>query len=160
MGRISAPFGVKGWVKLEPYTAEPANLAAFPVWWISDGEGWKECRVEHAKAQGRTVVAKFPGCDDRDAAALYRGREVAIPRDAFPAAAENEFYWADLVGLAVVNVAGEELGTVAEVFETGANDVLVVVDGERQRLIPFTAQVVQKVDLAGKAIRVDWGLDY
>jgi 16S rRNA processing protein RimM len=99
------------------------------------------------------------GCNDRDSAAGFRGREVAVSRSEFPQAAENEFYWADLVGLSVVNTAGEDLGVVARVFETGANDVLVV-EGDRERLIPFIEAVIQQVDLAGRTIRVDWGSDY
>lgn len=159
MGRITGPFGIKGWVKLQPFTAAPENLLAYRVWWMADEAGWRDCRVELAEVHGAAVAVKFAGCEDRDAAALYRGREVAVPREAFPKAEPNEFYWADLVGLKVVNAQGEDLGAVSRVFETGANDVLVV-EGGCERLIPFTEQVVQEVDLAGGVIRVDWGADY
>ena len=84
---------------------------------------------------------------------------VAISREAFPEAASGEFYWADLVGLKVVNTAGVELGAVSRVFETGANDVLVV-EGERERLLPFIETVVRQVDIAGGSITVDWEADY
>jgi 16S rRNA processing protein RimM len=90
---------------------------------------------------------------------VYRGRDVAVPRSTFPDAAANEFYWADLIGLKVVNEQGEDLGTVARLLETGANDVLVV-EGDRERLIPFTEHVIRNVDLPGRMIRVDWGTDY
>ena len=159
MGRISAPLGVKGWVKLEPFTALPGSLLAYRVWWMGGETGWTRCDVEQAKVQGTAVAAKLSGCDDRDAAALYRGREIAVPRSEFPEAADNEYYWADLVGLKVVNASGEDLGMVSRVFDTGANDVLVV-EGERERLIPFIEQVVQRVDLPGGVIRVDWGSDF
>jgi 16S rRNA processing protein RimM len=159
MGRIAAPFGVRGWVKLEPFTATPENLLAYRPWWIGGETGWTRCEIEQAKVQGAGVAAKFEGCEDRDAAVLYRGREIAVSRSEFPEAAANEYYWADLVGLKVMNAAGEELGTVSRVFETGANDVLVV-EGERERLIPFIEQVVQQVDLPGGVIRVDWGSDF
>ena len=82
-----------------------------------------------------------------------------MPREALPEAAENEYYWSDLIGLEVVNVQGEVLGKVTDLLETGANDVLVV-EGERERLLPFTAQVILKVDLAAGRINVDWGADY
>jgi 16S rRNA processing protein RimM len=160
MGRITAPFGIKGWVKLQPFTQAPESLTAYPQWWIGSRDtGWQAVKVDQSQAQMGSVVAKLAGCEDRDAAALYRGREVAVPRSAFPEAAENEFYWADLVGLKVMNEQDEDLGTVARVLETGANDVLVV-EGERERLIPFTEVVIRKVDLAGGVIRVDWGADY
>jgi 16S rRNA processing protein RimM len=159
MGRITAPFGVKGWVKVQPFTGAPESLLAYPQWWIGRNGGWRECRVEEAKVQSGIVVAKLAGSDDRDAAAFYRGFEIAVPREAFPEPAANEFYWADLVGLQVENAEGVDLGKVSEVFETGANDVLVV-QGERERLIPFTAQVVKQVDVAGGVIRVEWEPDY
>ena len=159
MGYIAGAFGVKGWVKLQPLTAEPQNLLDYAGWWIEDGAGWQYRKVERAEVHDRTVAAKLQGCDDRDVAVRYRGRQVAVPRAEFPQAGENEFYWADLVGLKVVNAEGEDLGTVSRVFETGANDVLVV-EGERERLIPFTEEVVSKVDLAGKLILVNWGADY
>ena len=159
MAHVVGPFGVKGWVKLQPLTETPESLLDYDVWWIGSAEGWSPHAVEQAKVQGATVAAKLDGCEDRDEAARYRGKEVAVSRAAFPEAGENEFYWADLVGLKVVNTEGEDLGAVSRVFETGANDVLVV-EGERERLIPFTEQVVREVDLAGRVIRVEWGSDY
>jgi 16S rRNA processing protein RimM len=159
MGRISAPFGVKGWVKLQPYTEEPGNLLAYSTWWVGNEQGWQENRVEGGEVQSGALVAKLAGCDDRDAAAAYRGKQVAIPRGAFPQAGANEFYWTDLVGLHVVNEQGEDLGEVREVLETGANDVLVV-QGERERLVPFTELVVREVDVPGRVIRVEWSSDF
>ena len=159
MGRITGAFGIKGWVRLHAFTAAPENLIAYPEWWIEDEAGWQQRRIEKAQAQGGSVVAKLAGCDDRTAAAAYRGRDVAVSRDAFPATAPNEFYWSDLVGLKVVNADAEELGTVSRVFETGANDVLVV-ESQRERLIPFTQEVVKQVDLGAGVIHVDWDADY
>jgi 16S rRNA processing protein RimM len=159
MGRVSGPFGVKGWVKLQPFTEAPENLLAYPTWWLGSEGRWQQSRIEEGHVQGGSIVAKIAGCEDRNAAALYRGKEVAVPRNAFPGTAANEFYWTDLVGLKVVNEQGEDLGEVRAVLETGANDVLVV-QGERERLIPFTELVVKEVDVAGGAMRVDWSSDY
>jgi 16S rRNA processing protein RimM len=159
MGRMSAPFGIKGWIKLQPFTAAPENLQAYSHWWIGGAEQWQEYRVEGMEVHSAAVVVKLAGCEDRDAAALFRGREVAVPRDALPETAANEYYWSDLVGLKVVNAENEDLGTVSEVFATGANDVLVV-QGDRERLIPFTEEVVKRVELSGNVIRVDWDRDY
>ena len=159
MGRITAPFGIKGWVKARPFTASAENLLAYPRWWIGDEPSWQEHVVEQAHVQGVSVVAKLAGCEDRDCAAGYRGQHIAVPRDAFPPAGANEFYWADLVGLEVTNEAGETLGVVFQVVATGSNDVLVV-KGDRERLIPFTEQVVRAVDLERGVIHVDWGSDY
>jgi 16S rRNA processing protein RimM len=88
-----------------------------------------------------------------------RGAAVAVPRGQLPQTQPNEYYWADLIGLKVVNGAAQDFGRVARILQTGANDVLVV-DGERERLIPFIAEVVRDVNLASGVIRVDWGADY
>jgi 16S rRNA processing protein RimM len=159
MGRIAAPFGILGWVKVQPFTEEVSGLLDFPVWNLGRGEQWREVKVLETEAHHKTLVARLDGCNDRDAAAALKGLEVAVPRAALPEAADNEYYWSDLVGLEVVNVQGEVLGKVTEVLETGANDVLVVA-GERERLLPFIAQVILDVDLAAGRINVDWGADY
>ena len=159
MGRIIAPFGVKGWVKVQPNTAAIQNLLAYRTWWVGGEGDWRERAVAEAKVQGSAVVARLTGCDDRDAAALLQGKPVAVPRAALPQVRNGEYYWADLIGLAVVNVAGQEFGRVTQILETGANDVLVV-QGERERLIPFIAPVIREVDPGAGMIRVDWAADY
>jgi 16S rRNA processing protein RimM len=160
MGRVAAPFGVKGWVKITPFTESPAALARYRRLWIGRQGEWREVAVVEVAVHGATVVARLAGCEDRDAAARLRGAELAIPREALPPAAPGEFYWADLVGLDVVNAAGEPLGRVQGLFSTGANDVLRVGEGKDERLLPFVAAVVKNVDLAARRIEVDWGLDW
>ena len=159
MGRIGAPFGVKGWIKVQPNTAAISNLLAYRTWWVGDGEDWQERAVEDAKVQGSAVIARLAGFEDRDAAVALRGRTVAVPRAALVPAGSGEYYWADLIGLAVVNSGAQELGRVVGMMQTGANDVMVV-QGERERLIPFVATVIREVDLAGGTVRVDWGADF
>jgi len=159
MGRISAPFGVKGWVKVQPNTAAPRNLLSYKTWWVGADGGWQETVVAEARVHGRVVVARLEGCDDRDAASAFRGKAVAVPRAALPGTQSGEFYWADLIGLAVVNESAQALGQIAGVLQTGANDVLVV-SGDRERLIPFIAEVIQDVDFGAGVIRVRWGADY
>ena len=159
MGRIAAPHGVKGWIKVQPLTAETRSLLDYRTWWIGGEAGWQEHAVISGNAQGRTLLAKIEGCDDREAAAVLKGKTVAVPRAALPAVRAEEYYWADLIGLRVVNTAEQDLGRVTAVVETGANDVLVVEDG-RERLIPFIAQVIRGVDPGNGVIRVEWGADY
>ena len=160
MGRVAAPFGVKGWVKITPFTESPAALARHRRLWVGRQGEWREVAVEEAAVHRASVVARLAGCDDRDAAARLRGVELAVPREVLPAPDPGEFYWADLVGLEVVNTAGEPLGRVQELFSTGANDVMRVGEGKGERLLPFVATVVRKVDLATRRIEVDWGLDW
>ncbi|MDP1717203.1 MAG: ribosome maturation factor RimM [Burkholderiales bacterium] len=159
MGRILAPFGIKGWLKIQPFTAESDCLSALDTWWLGRDGDWRQYRVVEAKPQGRGVVAKLEGCEDRETALEFRGKQVAVTRDVLPRPGTNEFYWADLIGLRVVNSAAQDFGEVTRILETGANDVLVV-QGECERLIPFIADVIQAVDLAAGEIRVDWGADY
>lgn len=158
MGRISAPFGVKGWVKVQPNTAAPRNLLAYKTWWVGADGGWKETAVAEARVQGRAVVAKLEGCDDRDAAGALRGKMVAVPRAALPGTRSDEYYWADLIGLAVVDESAQALGRITGILQTGANDVLVV-RGDRERLIPFIAEVIRDVDVGAGVMRVRWGAD-
>ena len=159
MGRVTGPFGVMGWVKIHPYTETSGSLTHYPVWWMGRSEPYGEHAVVEAKVHGTDVLAKLEGVDDRDAAAALKGMLVAVPRAELPRTKKDEYYWTDLIGLSVVNAEGVEFGTVKELLETGANDVLVV-QGERERLIPFICQVILDVDLKGKAIKVDWGADY
>jgi len=159
MGRVVAPYGVNGWVKVQPFTQESRGLLDYSSWQVGREGAWQLRTVESAKVHGAAVVAKLAGIADRDQAAVLQGMRVAISRDQFPAAASGEFYWTDLIGLRVVNTSGFELGTVSRVFETGANDVLVV-DGERERLLPFIETVIRQVDIAGGRITVDWEADY
>lgn len=156
LGRVAAPFGVKGWVKIAPFTESPAGLARHRRLWVGRQGEWHETAVEEAAVHGASVIAKLAGIGDRDAAAGLRGSEVAVPREALPQAGPGEFYWADLVGLDVVNAAGVPLGKVAGLFSTGANDVLRVGEGKGERLLPFVAAVVTNVDLGARRIEVEW----
>ncbi|MFH1605487.1 MAG: ribosome maturation factor RimM [Pseudomonadota bacterium] len=161
MGRIVAPYGLKGWVRIKPYSVAPRNLINCPVWWVGRNGDWRGLKVAESTLQhGTSLVARFEGCVERDAALALKGSEVAVERDALPQSAENEFYWADLVGLKVVNAKDEELGAVAGLFDNGAHPVMRVVAGETERLLPFVEQVVRQVDMALGRIRVEWELDW
>ncbi len=160
LGRVAGPWGVKGWIKVTPYADTPADLCGLAHWWLQRGGAWQEYEVAAARPHGATVVARLAGCDDRDVAAALKGSEIAVPRDALPAAGDGKVYWADLVGLKVVNLQGELLGEVTGLMATGANDVLRVAGAGTDRLVPYVTHVIQEVDLAHGEIRVDWGLDW
>jgi 16S rRNA processing protein RimM len=159
MGHVSAPFGVRGWVKVRTYTETPDSLLDFPVWWLGKGQDWREYRVLEANVHGSDVVARLEGSDDRNFAETLQGHEVAVPREQLPETGSDEFYWSDLIGLRVENAQGVVLGVVDSLMETGANDVLVV-KGERQRLIPFVRSVVLSVNLGDRLISVDWDAEF
>jgi len=159
MGHIVAPYGVRGWVKIQPQTEAVDGLLSYPGWWLARDQDWQEYKVVEGRAHGATLVARLEGCDDRDQAMALRGLQVAVHRSELPPPEDGEFYWCDLIGLQVENTRGEKLGQVEEVFATGANDVLVV-RGERERLIPFIAPVVIGVEFENARILVDWEADF
>lgn len=159
MGRVAVPYGVRGWVNVLPDTEYLDGLFDYPRWWINTETGWCEFSVEEAKVHGDHLVAKLEGVADRDQAFKLKGKQIAVPREQLPEPDENEYYWSDLIGVQVVNLQHVDLGRVTEVFATGANDVMVV-KGERERLIPFIDQVVLEVDVAEKHMAVDWDADF
>lgn len=155
MGRIRAPHGLKGWVTVQAFTQEPDGLLDYPQWQLGGADGWKTYRVAESIVRGSTMVARFEGINDREAAAALKGREVAVPRSAMPAAGEGEFYWTDLLGLEVRNREAVSLGHVEKILETGANAVLVV-KGEKEVLVPLIQDVLVNVDLGAGQMTVDW----
>lgn len=159
MGRIVAPFGVRGWIKVRPQTESADGLLAYRTWWLAAQDEWRAHRLLEGRVQGTDLVARLEGIEDRDRAAQLRGSQIAVPRSELPPAPEGEYYWSDLIGLSVVNREGVQLGRVAEIFATGANDVLVV-RGERERLIPFIGPVVVEVNIEASVLTLDWGADY
>jgi 16S rRNA processing protein RimM len=164
MGRVLAPYGVHGWVKARGFTALPAGLLAYRAWWLAKDEStWREFAVLEARQHADTVVARLEGLTRREEVMPWRGAMVAVPRAALPAPGTGEVYLADLVGLAVVNRAGADLGTVTGLLETGAHPVLRVAEGGAgagERLIPLTPVHVDAIDLELGRIVVDWQLDY
>lgn len=141
-------------------TAPREGIVDYNPWLLKLGDEWKSFEVESGRRHGKTVVVKLAGIDDRDQAALLCNAEIAVRREQLPAAKADEIYWADLEGLAVRTVDGVELGRIEHLIETGANDVLVV-KGERERLIPFVReQVVKSVDLETGTVTVDWDPEF
>ncbi|MCF6218571.1 MAG: ribosome maturation factor RimM [Gammaproteobacteria bacterium] len=162
VGRISGLHGVKGWVKIFSYTQPREGILKYTPWLVKVAGQWRPFKLKAGRAQGKGVVAHVEGYDDRDVAATLMNCDIAILREQLPAAKKGEYYWIDLVGLAVVNAEGLSLGSVQKVMPTGANDVLVVegVNGE-ELLIPFVKDLyVLDVDLESRSITVDWQLDY
>lgn len=164
MGRIVAPYGVFGWLKVVPDTEAFDGLFDYDSWWVGKGEDWREYQVETAKVHNDVLVVKLVGIDDRDAAFACKGKQVAVPREQLPEPEDNEYYWTDLIGLNVKNQQGVDFGSIIDVFETGANDVLVVKKADtpknEEKLLPFIAAVVLEVDIEAKTMLVDWDEDF
>lgn len=180
VGRILDAWGVKGWVKIQPHSTDPEALFSAKTWYLQTPDvkfrpgfslfsGTVSLKVDEAKIHSGAVVAKFSGLDDRDAAEALRGTRIFLSRSSFPAASADEYYWVDLIGLNVLNREGVALGCVRDLMATGPHSVLCVeyastqedgTSATAERMIPFVAAYVDKVDIAGKCITVDWQPDY
>ena len=156
VGRFGAPYGIKGWVKFVSFTDPVENILEYRPWRVQRDARWLDVAVDEVKAHGKGFVAHVRGVDDRNAAERLTGQEIAIPEEALPQAAADEYYWKDLIGLGVVTRDGTELGTVDRLFEAGPNDVLVAVRDGAEVMIPFVSAYVLAVDLDAKRIEVDW----
>ncbi len=160
LGRVSGLLGVKGWLKIFSYTDPRDSIVDFEMWVLRIGNDEQTVELEDSRKHARTVAVKLKAIDDRDQAQTLVGADIAVERDALAPCQPGEFYWADLQGSAVVTVQGEPLGRLDYLFETGGHDVMVVI-GDRQRLIPFVqGKVVREVRLEQRLIVVDWDPTY
>ena len=180
VGSVAGAWGVKGWIKVQPYAQNPQALFSSKRWFVKAAAGRRRpadaggalalpslLRIVQAREHGDGVIAQVRDLDDRSAAEALRGARIFVSRASFPTAEADEFYWVDLIGLEVVNRQGETLGTVAGLIDTGPHSVLrvacaepVAPGAEAERLIPFVAAYVDEVRLSERRILVDWGLDY
>lgn len=183
LGRIGAPYGIKGWVKLISFTDPVENILDYREFILGESNlpggrrqtaqpetgnhaGQACIEIDECRRQGKDIIAHISGCDDRDQARLYTGRTLQVERAALPDLSGTGYYWFQLEGLQVINLQQERLGSVHHLMETGANDVLVVrpdadsID-DQERLIPWLEdQVIKAVDLENRTIEVDWEKDY
>ncbi len=176
VGRIAGAWGVKGWIKVQPFAADPQALFSSKRWFLKPPEEPRPARpgtapypgllkVAESREHGDGVIARLHDVADRNGAEALRGARIFVARSSFPTADTDEFYWVDLIGLAVINRDEQALGTVVGLLDTGAHSVLrVLPDGGKgeadERLIPFVAQYIDEVSLESRRIRVDWGPDY
>ncbi|VXB35630.1 Ribosome maturation factor RimM [Pseudomonas sp. 8AS] len=165
LGKITSVHGVRGEVKIYSFTDPIDNLLDYSQWTLRrDGEV-KQVELVSGRLQGKVLVAKLKGLDDREVARTFAGFDICVPRALLPDLAEDEFYWYQLEGLKVIDQLGQLLGKIDHLLETGANDVMVVKPcagslDDRERLLPYTAQCVLKVDLAAGEMQVEWDADF
>ena len=160
LGRVTGPFGVRGWVKVASYTEPPAEILGYPCWKTGGaGTPARELRPAEGRAHGKGLVVRIEGIDDRDAAIALGKPEVWVERAELPTLAAGQFYRADLVGFEVVNLAGERLGRVERFLDLPANAVMVVA-GERERWLPVGPGQLLKVDAAHRRVTVDWDAEF
>jgi 16S rRNA processing protein RimM len=166
MGEVVGPYGIRGWLKVRSYAESPNALLGYTTWWLKParGAGWSEFQRQGGRLHSGALVVALGGIDTREAALAMKGYEVGVPRRALPAVAQGEFYWADLAGLEVYNRSGVLLGEVSGITQHGAHPLLRVARPRQspgaERLIPFVAAIVDRVDVDAGRIDVDWGVDY
>ncbi|EXI79380.1 MAG: Ribosome maturation factor RimM [Candidatus Accumulibacter appositus] len=165
LGKIAGPHGLQGTVRVYPFADDPLAWSRLPQWWLCrEGEApdlWRPTRLIKCDLRKEVLLAQLECVADRSAAEAAAGLLVGVPHQALPPTAADEYYWADLLGLAVVNTHGQSLGRILGLIETPANAVLRVGDGQGvDRLLPFVAAVVLEVDLAQARVRVDWEMDW
>ncbi len=162
IGRIVGLYGVQGWLKIESWAEPRMRIFDYQPWLVSAAPGVEtQIAGVRGRPQGKGIVAQLPGVDDREQAAALIGSDIHVDRAQLPAPAEGEYYWVDLEGLEVVTTEGVLLGRVTHLFATGANDVVVIRDGERERLVPYVmGSYVRSVDLSAGRMVVDWDPEF
>ena len=159
VGKVSGPHGIKGWVKVISYTDPLENILSYKEWFIiNEGGSKKTFSIEDSRIQGKKIIVKLDGIEDRDSAEDLKNKEILVSRIDLPKLEENTFYWNDLLDLSVLDQKGKQIGKVDSLFETGSNDVLVIVNENKERfLVPFIMEeVIRKVDLVKEFISIDW----
>ncbi len=161
MGRVVGPYGVRGWLRIQPYTLRSETVLEYQPWRVRQRSGAIETpTVLEAKVHGKGVIVRIAECQMREDVQRWTGGVIECPVSALPGLAAGEYYWGELLGLTVETTEGRVLGSVHQLLETGANDVLVVRATDRDRLIPYIAAVVRRVDKDARRIVVDWDPDF
>lgn len=159
MGKIVGVFGVQGWVKIKT-SSDMDTLKHYKKLQLSINNTRTILEIEKSNMKNGIWFVLFKGINERNKSEDLIGSIVAVNRDDFPDTGTNEYYWVDLIGLKVINLQHELLGTIDNMMDTGANSVMVVKNDETTRLIPFVAAYITDVDMQNKQVIVDWGLDY
>lgn len=160
VGRVSGLYGVRGWIRVFSHTSPQKGILDYSPWYLRKAGNWERHDLKAGRSHGKGIVAQLADCTDRDQAAELLQADIAIRREQLPALEEGEYYWADLKGLRVQTREGVDLGVIDHLFETGANDVIVV-KGEQELLIPFLQpDVVRNIDLEAGLMIVDWDPDF
>ena len=148
LGKITKPHGIRGEIKIYPYSGQPENFSAYRDVYVDGGEGQERVpyRIEKSRVQGKLVLLKLTDCSTRNEAEELVGKEVWLLRKDLPEPEENEYYWLDFEGKLVVTDDGLELGRVEGIFETGAHDVLAVTDGSNEYLVPLQENFIVEYD--------------
>lgn len=161
VGQIGGVHGVKGAIRVFSFTEPKTQLLEYKPWFVEKQGQWETLAYHSAHWHGESLLVQFENINDRDKAQALTNKKIAVKRHCLPPLAPSEYYWIDLIGLSVYTREGVFLGLVENLMETGANDVLIVKDGSRSRLIPYLLnQYIDSIDLSKKQIIVDWDPEF
>ncbi len=168
LGRITGIYGLQGWVKVHSDTNPRENITGYKVWSLKQSDHWKQWKVTGGRPQGKTIVAQLEGVSTPEEASALIGATIAVEREEMPVLGPDEYYWADLTGMQVKTIDGVIIGPVVRLFETGANDVVVVADereseddSKKEVLVPWLVpDVVTIIDMENRVITIDWDPDF
>jgi 16S rRNA processing protein RimM len=160
LGAVRGAYGVQGWVRIAPHSKDAEVLRASHRWWLRQRGAVEQVAITGLRRHLGQLLAKWQGCDTPEAADALKGATVAVARSDFPPPPKGSYYWADLIGARVINRAGEELGKVQALRNNGAQDLLEVVDGDTVRLVPVIETYVDRIDVVGQTVTVDWQRDW
>lgn len=161
MGRFGSAYGICGWLKVISFTNPIDNLLHYKTWEIEHCKQWQTTTIEDGKRHGQFLVVKIESCNDRAQAREYANSLIAVPRDELAPLKNGEYYWADLVGLRVINEKNIDLGKIDYLIETYSNNVMVIIDkNNRERWLPYIDDVVKSIDLEKKEMHVEWDEEF
>jgi 16S rRNA processing protein RimM len=159
IGRFGSTHGIRGWLKVHSFTDPADNIVDYLPWLIEQQQNWHPLAIEQLQNSSHIILAKIAGCNTPEQACAYVNKLIAIERESLPILKKDEYYWSDLEGLQVINQQGIQLGTIDHLFATGANDVMVV-KGDKERLIPYINNTVLQIDLTQGIMIVDWDPEF
>ena len=159
VGKIGAPYGVQGWLKIVSFTEAITDIMNYDPWYLEEQGTWKQIKLVGTKPHGKGLIAKLTGYDSPEVARVLTGKRLAIKREQLSKLEQHEYYWAELEGLTVIDQHEKVLGKIAYIIETGSNDVLVVKGDGKEFAIPYLLnETVISIDLSKQEMHVNWDL--
>ncbi len=157
IGKVGAPWGVKGFVRVSSFTEDPESILEYQPLWLNRKGMWSECDIEEYKVTPKAIYVRFAGIDDRSEAEKLTHLDIYMPKSCLPECGPSQYYWTDLEGLKVYDTQDELLGVCEYLYATPAYDNMVVAKEKKKVHIPFVMdKFVKGVDVEQGRITVDW----
>jgi 16S rRNA processing protein RimM len=156
IGRFGKIHGVKGWIRVISFTELQKDIIELQPWLIKKHESLQVVNIEESRILNDKILVKIKDINDCETARMYTNIDIIIEREQLPPLPAKQYYWADLEGLTVIDQSDKQLGIVDRLFATGSNDVIVVKNRDKEILIPYLKNVIVKIDLENKLIKVDY----